>query len=409
MQSLLSSPGDTGHRWIGGLILCLLVIAGLAGPVAAQPDQAALEARVAELFARSCARSGCHAGPVPQMEMTLTPEQFAASTIGVPSRERPELLRVHPGEPDSSYLMMKVRGDADIVGVQMPLTGDRLSEDEIATLEDWIRGLTEADVGRSEAATTAIYPFHGWKVMNLPTTRTLDAGSWLFLIGHRFNPRVQDGYDAFYGLDGSAIIYLSLGYALTDHLLVALARSNAGDDVELQLRHRLVQQEDGGWPVGAALQGGVNWITEELAEGSRFRAQAYKPSLQLSLTRALGDRGGIAVVPGVLVNPDEAVDGEAPLVTLGLGGRWRFYGNLALVGEWVPIVSGYTLTTTFGNFNRFDSWGGGLEITTGGHVFQIVVANSVGLATDQYMRGGDLDVQEGDVRLGFNIFRILNF
>jgi hypothetical protein len=77
----------------------------------------------------------------------------------------------------------------------------------------------------------------------------------------------------------------------------------------------------------------------------------------------------------------------------------------------VPILSGYTETFTVGNFNRFDSWGGGIEIATGGHVFQIVVSNTVGLTSDQYLRGGDLDIADffdGEFRLGFNIFRVLD-
>jgi hypothetical protein len=75
----------------------------------------------------------------------------------------------------------------------------------------------------------------------------------------------------------------------------------------------------------------------------------------------------------------------------------------------VPIAGGYIRTSTFGNDIRFDRWGGGLVLRTRGRVFQIVVSNTVGLTTDQYMRGGDLDPEEGDMRLGFNIFRVLNF
>ena len=78
--------------------------------------------------------------------------------------------------------------------------------------------------------------------MNLPTTRTLEAGNMLFLIGHRFNPKLSDGYDAFFGLDGSGIIYISLGYAITDDLLVAIGRSNSADDVELQGRYSIAHQ-----------------------------------------------------------------------------------------------------------------------------------------------------------------------
>lgn len=374
-----------------------------------------LEERVVTTFGESCARAGCHADPNPQQGLNLSREQFYASTIDVPSSERPELKRVHPGEPDSSYLVMKIEGHPDIVGTRMPFTGEQLSEEEVETIRTWIRRLPEdpADRPTQERASPA-YPFDGWKVINLPTTRALDAGSWLFLISHRFNPPLNQGYDAFFGLDGSGIIYLSLGYAITDDLLVALGRSNASDNVELQTRYRLARQRgERDWPIGLGVQGAVNWITEDPPPGdSRFRGDALKFTGQVSFTRDFDDRVGVALVPGITFNAAEEVDGEDALITFGLGARWNFYQNLALVGEWVPIVSGYTRTQTFGNDIRFDTWGGGLEIGTAGHVFQIVLSNSAGLTTDQYLRGGDLDIRDaldGDLRLGFNIFRILNF
>ncbi len=388
---------------------------GAAGAQAQQPapqpaEMRELEARVAALFERSCTQSGCHAGPAPQQGMDLSRARFFASIVDEPSREVPSLMRVRPGRPDSSYLVMKLRGDPGIVGVPMPMVGEKLSAEEVETVEAWIRGLAEVDVAarRQEAARAPAYPFAGWKAVNLPTTRSVSAGSWLFLISHRFNPKLNDGYEAFFGLDGSGIVLLTLGYAPTDALLVSLGRSNAADDVELQARYLLAEQSVR-WPVAAAAHATLNWITEERPGRSRSADEVLKLAAQLSLARELSDGLGVAVVPGVLLNPAEDVAGEPLLVTVGLAARWRFAGRLSLVGEWVPIVSGYTRTTTFGNDNRFDAWGGGLEIATGGHVFQIVLTNSVGLATDQYLRGGDLDLRDRHVRLGFNIFRVLNF
>jgi hypothetical protein len=366
-----------------------------------------LEARVSALFERSCTTAGCHVGPTPQMGMDLTPERFFESTVGVPSQERADLLRVHPGRPDSSYVVMKLEGAEGIIGTQMPFTGDKLTAEEIATVKAWIRRLTPDDLSQRTQAPPDVYPFTGWKVVNLPTNRTVERGSLLFLIGHRFNPQVSDGYDAFFGLDGSSIIFLNLGYALTDHLFVNLGRSNADDDVELNLKARFVRQTPDGWPLSIGAQGSLNWFSGEPSTGSRFRREALKLSTQLILTRALGPRAGVAVVPGVLFNPASAEEDEGPLFTVGLGGRLNVHGSFALVGEWVPIVSGYARTNTFGNDNRFDSWAGGIEIATPGHVFQIVVSNSVGLATDQYLRGGDLDLRDAEMRLGFNIFRVL--
>ena len=400
-------------RWNAALAV---VVAGISiSQTALAQNPADIERQVTDIFSRTCARVGCHAGSDPQMGMSLEPGVFFSHTVGRPSRERPDLHLVHPGAPDSSYLFKKVRGDADIVGAPMPLTGDRLSEQELTTIESWIDSLSVEDV--AERMTTAMprttNPFAGWKAVNLPTTRMVDRGLWLFLISHRFNPTLSDGYEAFYGLDGSSIIFLNLGYAPSDNLFFLLGRSNAEDDVELQAKYRFLQQRaDGGLPVGLAAQAAVNWITEKSGDEDRLRSENFKLSGQLILSSELAPGLGVLVVPGVLFNPARAADDESPLVTLGVAGRWHFHRTMSLVGEWVPIVSGYTRTNIFGNDNRFDSWGGGLEIAVGGHVFQIVLSNSVGLATDQYMRGGDLDVRDffdGEIRLGFNIFRLLAF
>ena len=368
-----------------------------------------LEEQVAALFERSCTTVGCHAGPVPQLGMDLTRDQFYNAIVNKPSQSDPAYKVVDPGNPDGSYMLKKLRGEEGIVGLQMPMIGDKLTDDEIGTIENWISELGNVSgVEKKRPVTKKAYPFYGWKVLNLPTSRTLEAGNFLFLISHRFNPKVSDGYDAFYGLDGSGIIYISLGYAIKDNFLVALGRSNSADDVEFQARYGIIEQ--GGaknWPIGVSLQTSFNFVSQDFPSKKQFARERFKTTVQLSLTREIGDNIGLAVVPGILLNPAEDLDGEPQLVTLGLGGRWRFTRTLSIIGEWVPIVSGFTRTLVFGNDIRFDSWGGGLEIATAGHVFQIVLTNSVGLTSDQYLRGGDLDVFEGDVRLGFNIFRVL--
>ncbi len=395
------------HRAYGyvlTLILLFFVTYDAVGQDVAQLSVEELESRVADLFGRSCARVGCHAGPVPQQGMDLSREKFYALIVDEPSREMPALKRVHPGQPEISYLVMKVKGAPGIKGVQMPLIGDKLTEEEIHTIETWISKIGEVDQARKVVEPEVAYPFLSWKVVNLPTTRTLAADNFFFLIGHRFVPPVNTGYDGFYGLDGSGIIFLNFGYAPTDNLLVVLGRSNSDDDVELQTRYQITPQGlQGGSPIGIGVQGSVNWITEG--------EDAFKFTAQTSFTRELAEGLGVAFVPGILFNPAEETDGEDPLITLGMGGRWNFWRNISLVAEWVPIVSGYTETFTVGNFNRFDSWGGAIEVATGGHVFQIVISNTVGLTSDQYLRGGDLDIKDffdGEFRLGFNIFRVLD-
>jgi hypothetical protein len=398
------------HRWAVQVIL----IAGLAVlPARAQVPEglamAELEARVGAVMQQSCALSGCHVAPVPMMNLDLHRERFVMATVNRAAVTRPDLKLVEPGQPGSSYLMMKIEGAEGIVGSPMPFGGDRLSRDQIDLVRTWITRLgTEApSEPRSEAR--EYFPFLGWRVINLPTSRRLAPSSLLMMIGHRFNPRLDSGYETFFGLDGSGIIFLGLGFAATDGLVIHVGRSNADNDVEFGLQYEVLRQLDRGPPVSIGVRGTVNWFTEKPPGGeSVFRSEAFKLSSQVVISHALGDRAGVSLVPGVLFNPAMDIDDEPPVITVGLGGRLRVAGNTSLLLEWVPVVSGFARTATFGNPNRFDSWGTGLEIATAGHVFQIVMTNSVGIATDQYMRGGDLDVSKAHVRLGFNIFRIIN-
>lgn len=388
--------------------ICVFVVlfsALTARPLVSQNQDAALQSQVAELFAQRCAIPACHSGPTPMQGMSLESDRFLFSTIGVASTERPDLQIIHPGRPDSSYLMMKVRGDEGIVGLQMPFSGEKLNAEEIGLLEQWIGGLEESAVDTIQPPPQEVYPFPGWKIVNLPTARLLPKKTLLFLISHRFLPDLSQGYETFYGLDGPGIINFSLGYALTDQLLFALSRSNAADNVEAQLRYRIARQNGPRKiPIALAVQGSINWVTED----REAVEEKVKFALQATATREVVQGLSFALVPGLLTNPAEEESGEEVLITLGLGGRWNFYKRVSLVAEWAPMLSGYTATQTVGRVNRYDHFGTGLEIATAGHVFQIVLTNSLGLSTDQYLRGGDLDVLDGDFRLGFNIFRMIN-
>ena len=377
----------------------------------AQSEKDLLETKVIKIFEDNCTTAGCHTGTAPMMGLKLTADEFYARTINQSSTEQPLLTRIKPGQPDSSYLVMKILGTPGIIGSRMPFGRDPLSDEEIATVVEWVTGLQEVDVARLEdKKQDQVLPFNGWKVVNTPTSRMVDKGDWLFLISHRFFPPINEGYDAFWGLDGSGIIFLNLGYAITNNLFVNLGRSNSSDNVQLDVKYGLKQQyPDEKLPFAAAAQTSVNWITEKSGDEDRLRSEAFKFSFQGILSSRLIEGVGVNVVPAILLNPDSNTDGEDPLLTIGLGGKAHVWRSISVIGEWVPIVSGYTLTSTFGEFNRFDSWGGGIELGVGGHVFQIVITNSAGLTADQYMRGGGLDIADGDYRLGFNIFRPLQF
>ncbi len=92
----------------------------------------------ANIFNLNCTFSGCHGGATPQLGQDLTAGQARASIVNVLSVEMPNLFRVAPGDPENSYLVWKIEGRPEIVGVQMPRGRAPLPPEAIAAIRQWI-------------------------------------------------------------------------------------------------------------------------------------------------------------------------------------------------------------------------------------------------------------------------------
>ena len=91
-----------------------------------------------QIFAPKCV--GCHGGGSPAANMSLESGVVAAEIINVASSQNSDLKRVDPGNPDSSYLLIKLRADEGMVSQQMPLGGGALSDEQIEMVRKWIAG-----------------------------------------------------------------------------------------------------------------------------------------------------------------------------------------------------------------------------------------------------------------------------
>lgn len=124
-----------------------LLSAGIAVLVASATAQAAggqtapaVPDEVKALLKGRCA--GCHKSFFAPKGLKLGPDAVPGSVLNVASKEKPDLKRVVPGSPETSYLLMKVRGAEGISGKRMPPPNKTpLTADEIALLEKWIQGL----------------------------------------------------------------------------------------------------------------------------------------------------------------------------------------------------------------------------------------------------------------------------
>jgi hypothetical protein len=80
----------------------------------------------------------CHIGASAPQGLQLDAAHSYALLVGVPSNESPTLDRVKPGDPDHSYMLLKIEGAPGIVGGQMPLGQTPLPPSTITAIRTWI-------------------------------------------------------------------------------------------------------------------------------------------------------------------------------------------------------------------------------------------------------------------------------
>ena len=96
-------------------------------------DLASIEANV---FTPICSR--CHIGAGAPEGLQLDAAHAYDLLVGVPSVEEPSLLRVQAGNPDQSYMVLKIQGSPGIAGVRMPFGGPYLPQSTIDVIRQWI-------------------------------------------------------------------------------------------------------------------------------------------------------------------------------------------------------------------------------------------------------------------------------
>ena len=123
-------------RWVLALAALSSIVAcggGGGEPVGLDPTGANVQS---EVFNKSCAFSTCHAGASPSGDMNLV-DPSLANIVGVPSSQQPDLNRIEPGDPDRSYLYLKLTQDTPAVGDRMPNTVP-LDDERIELVRAWI-------------------------------------------------------------------------------------------------------------------------------------------------------------------------------------------------------------------------------------------------------------------------------
>lgn len=244
--------------------------------------------------------------------------------------------------------------------------------------------------------------------IQLNTTEPMAAGELYYSIMHAFGT-VENGITDFWGLDQGANIRFSLEYGFTDRFSVFAARSSMDKVYDMGFRYLYLQQMTGnGSPVSAGLVVTAGWMTEDYT----FLNQTYpfsertQLSLALPVSRKFDDRFSLLLVPTLaafsrtnpLLRIEGPLDTDEIFAGLGMGSRYKFTSRSSVTVQYVPS---YRLENETMNQN----FAIGLDMETGGHVFQIFFTNARALNDAYLLAGPNGSLPDYQFRFGFNINR----
>jgi hypothetical protein len=250
--------------------------------------------------------------------------------------------------------------------------------------------------------------FKGTRLINQHTIevggkRTLD-----FRIAHRFGPFNSGAYD-FWGLDGGASIRMSLEYSYDGRLQVGLGRTSIEKTYDSYLKYRLLQQNKSNtMPVSITLFSGVYYTNLQGAatlisgvDKYENRSSRFSFAQQIMIARKFSEDLSMQITPSMVhYNQVDNITDRNDTYAIGFLGRYKFTKRTAVTFEYMARANKYTNATTY-----YDSMGIGLDIETGGHVFQVHLTNSLGITENQFIPRTSDSWSDGGIRLGFNISR----
>ncbi len=239
--------------------------------------------------------------------------------------------------------------------------------------------------------------FKGTRLINGHSVETRGAGILEFVISHRFGELSSGAYNLF-GLDNSNIRF-GLEYALTDKLYLGLGRSSFEKTFDGFIKYRVVRQmQQSGSPVSVTLFGSGTIKTLRTPEDQEF-ADKLAYASQVLIARKFSEKVSLQLMPTYLhYNLIESEDTNNDLFACGFGGRVKISKRVAINAEYY-----YQFRKL--NEETYNSLAIGVDIETGGHVFQIQLTNSRSMIEKGFIGETYNNFFDGDIHLGFNITR----
>lgn len=262
--------------------------------------------------------------------------------------------------------------------------------------------LNQLDAEKSNIKDKETTAFKGLQICNIQSTKLAAKGEWYMVISHRFGDLTQ-GLDNFFGLD-NAMTKIGAIYGVSDWLSFGASRHTYNKIYELTAKYKFADQVINGFPVSIVGYNTMNVNTAlstdlypDLQPTNRL---AY--SSQLLMSRKFSETlsfevGGVYVHKNLYDDAEELKD----QYLVAAGGRCKLSKRLSVNLDYAYKINQLANANLYQNPLTV-----GLDIETGGHVFQMVFSNSQPMDDVTLFTNATGKWNGGSLYFGFNMYRV---
>lgn len=262
--------------------------------------------------------------------------------------------------------------------------------------------------------TYATATFKSTRIVNGHSVQQMKKKQLEFRVSHRFGELNTGSYN-FWGLD-QGTIHLGLEYGLTDWLEFGIGRSTYEKTADAFAKISILRQSEGvknmpiqlsymasteiiGLNTNAAMQ--QNYTSRMSFIQQVLIARKFNENFSAQLTPTFIHRN---LVPTELDRND--------LVACGIGGRYKLSKRIAFNVEYYYVYRANQSAiekSVPAPTKYYNPLSIGIDIETGGHVFQIMLTNSIAMREGGFIGKTTGSWTDAGIHLGFNISRVFSF
>jgi hypothetical protein len=242
--------------------------------------------------------------------------------------------------------------------------------------------------------------FKAMKVVNNQSTKLAQKGDLFLYVGHRFGT-IKGGVESLFGLD-YANTKIEILYGLIDQVQVGFSRESFKKTYNLHVKYGIKSQTTS-FPLSITSYNSVNLDTsldENQYPNLNFN-ERYVYVSQLLISRRFNDNFSFQLSPSIV---------KYNFLTNQFKKDFNYILNY---GTRLKISKRSSFNIDYSHhLNRLDNseeknvLSLGIDMETGGHVFQLLFSNTQASDEGGVLTGAEGNWTEGDVFFGFNILRV---